>query len=314
MSFRFLGVDQAQAVVALRAMKTVALADFRYDADEAALLKAAAKALEVDVDVSTIAPTEPDLIADRIPDTKARERIVQAMILMALMDGEVTEVEVQTVERFAATLGVSDPRVKNLRQLCEGQFTLMWADLARRSFAKDIFLDALKRDGFPGLWKIVGPIMGQARNADLARRYNDLGQLDRKTFGREYWEFIVENDLGFPGESRAVPETGIWHDVTHVLAGYGTEPEEEVLNVSFIAGYKRDDPFFWLFTIALQFHLGIKVSPYSPPQKGLFRPDAVLEALRRGSCCGEDISAWDPWPHFGRPLADVRGELGIPDR
>jgi uncharacterized tellurite resistance protein B-like protein len=313
-SFKFLGIDQAQAVIALRAMKTVALADFRYDADEAALLRAAAKAYEIDVDISTIAPTEPDLVADRITDPKARERIIQAMILMALMDGEVTDSEAKTVERFAATLQVSEPRVRNLRQLAEGQFGLMWADMARRSFAKAIFMDTLKRDGFPGLWKILGPMIGQARDHDLAQRYNDLGQLPAKTFGREYWEFIVENDLGFPGESRAVPESGLWHDVTHVLSGYGTEPGEEVLVVSFIAGYKRDDPFFWLFTIALQFHLGIKVSPYSAPQKGLFRPDAVLEALRRGSCCGEDISQWDPWPHFSRPLADVRGDLGIPDR
>jgi tellurite resistance protein len=314
-SLRFLGVDPAQAVIALRAMKTVALADSRYDADEHALLRAAAKALEVEVDVATLAPTEPDLAGDRIRDPKARERIVQAMILMALMDGEVTPSEVAAVERFAAALRVDEPRVKNLRQLAEGQFALMWADLARRSFARDIFVDSLKRDGFAGLWRIVGPLVGRARDPDLARRYNDLGQLDEGTFGRAYWQFIIDNDLGFPGEPRSVPETGLWHDVTHVLAGYGTQPEEEVLVVSFIAGYKKDDPFFWLFTIALQFHLGIKVSPYSPPMKGLFEPDLVLGALERGAACGVDLSHdWDPWPHFPRKLEDVRAELRIPPR
>lgn len=315
MSLRFLGIDRAQAVIALRAMKTVALADSRYDADEHALLRAAAKALDVDVDVATLAPTEPELAGDRIADPKGRERIVQAMILMALMDGEVTPSEVQAVERFAAALRVDEPRVRNLRQLAEGQFALMWADLARRSFAKDVFVDALKRDGFGGLWRIVGPLVGRARDPDLARRYNDLGQLGEGTFGRAYWQFIIDNDLGFPGEPRAVPEHGLWHDATHVLAGYGTEPAEEVLVVSFIAGYKKDDPFFWLFTIALQFHLGIKVSPYSPPMKGLFDPELVLAALARGAATKIDLSqGWDPWPHFPRPIADVRAELGIPPR
>ncbi|HMR72159.1 MAG TPA: hypothetical protein PKA84_18220, partial [Rubrivivax sp.] len=54
--------------------------------------------------------------------------------------------------------------------------------------------------------------------------------------------------------------------------------------VSFIAGFSRQDPFFWLFTITLQFHLGIGVSPYSAPEKGLFDPVRVFAAFERGAC------------------------------
>ena len=151
-------------------------------------------------------------------------------------------------------------------------------------------------------------MIGLGHDANKARRYNDLGRLDEGTLGRAYWRFVVDNDLGFPGEA----EEGTWHDVTHVLAGYDTSPEGEVSVVSFIAGYRKEDPFFWLFTIALQFHLGIRVSPYSAAGLGHFEPTLVLRALRRGMEMKRDLSVDDdPWEDFERPLADVRREYNV---
>ncbi len=83
--------------------------------------------------------------------------------------------------------------------------------------------------------------------------------------------------------------------------------------MSFIAGYRREDPFFWLFTIALQFHLGIKLSPYSPALLGHFDPELVLRALRRGMAMTRDLSVdYDPWPDMTRPLEEVRQAYGVP--
>ena len=151
----------------------------------------------------------------------------------------------------------------------------MWLNLARRSFARDTFREALREEGLAGVWKMVGPMIGRAQDADTARRYNDLGTLADGTFGRAYWDFIVSNKFGFPGEHNAVPERGVWHDMTHVLAGYGTDAEGEVQNVSFIAGYRREDPFFWLFTIALQFHMGLRVFALFTAPNGPFSPRVV---------------------------------------
>ena len=109
-----------------------------------------------------------------------------------------------------------------------------------------------------------------------------------------------------------VAEEGVWHDLSHVLAGYGTTPEGEVAVVSFIAGYRREDPFFWVFTIALQFHLGIKVSPYSPNLTGHFDPALVLGAMQRGMAMTHDLSTgWDYWPDLPLPLDDVRRKYGV---
>jgi tellurite resistance protein len=309
-----LGMDPAEAIMGLRAMRTLAAADGRFHDSEEALIRAAAAAYGQRPERSYPGVT-PEELADQLTDPQARERVLQAMILMTLMDGQVSDDEIACVDHFARVLGVHEPRVRNLRQLAHGHIALMWCDLARRSFARDVFIKRLQEEGFGGVWKIVGPMIGMARDPALAQRYHALADLPAGTLGRAYWEFVIANDLGFPGEPRAVPEAGMWHDMTHVLAGYGTEPEEEVQVVAFIAGYRREDPFFWLFTIALQFHLGIKVSPYSPASEGLFEPTRVMHALRRGAAMNRDISqGWDHRPHLARPLDDVRRELGIPPR
>lgn len=307
-----LAIPPEEALAGLRVAKAVALADGELRDAERHMLRTAARALDVPVDVDAIDPASPEEAAAAIRDPRVRERVIQAAILLAMIDGEAHDAEVRAVERFAAALGVDEPRVANLRQLAAGHVRRMWLDLARRSFAVPVFEKALRERGLGGVVRIVAPMVGLGKDPDLARRYNDLGRLDEGTLGRAYWRFVVDNALGFPGEG-VVAEEGVWHDVSHVLGGYGVDPDGEVEVVSFIAGYRREDPFFWLFTIALQFHLGIKVSPYSPPERGHFDPERVLRALARGAAMTQDISTgWDWWPAMARPLDDVRRELGVP--
>ena len=306
-------VPEHEARAALRAMSAVAAAHAPVEPIEQRWIDAVARVLGLDPDVEDLSPCSPELVAARVIDAKARERVVQAMILMAILDGEATEDEVDCIRRFSTALGVDEPRLASLEKLAHGRALAMWIGLARRSFARKTFEQALREEGLGGVWRIVGPMIGLARDYDLVRRYNDLGTLPEGTLGRAYWEFIVKHDLRFPGEPGAVAERGLWHDMSHVLSGYGTDPEGEVSVVSFIAGYRRDDPFFWLFTIALQFHVGLRVSPYSEGHRGHFEPEIVLKALGRGAAMTTDISeGWDPWPLMDRPLAEVQKNLGVP--
>lgn len=308
-----LQLPQSEAIATLRAMSTVAAAHAPVEPIEQRWIDAVAAMLGVDHGAHDLSPCGPDLVASTVADPRARERVVQAMILMAILDGEATADEVAVVDKFAAALAVDEPRLRSLDLLARGRTLAMWLGLARRSFARRTFEQALREEGLGGVWRIVGPMVGMAGDPDLVRRYNDLGKLPAGTLGRTYWEFIVQNDLRFPGEPGAVAERGLWHDMSHVLGGYGVDPHGEVSVVSFIAGYRRDDPFFWLFTIALQFHVGLRVSPYSQGHRGHFEPERVLAALRRGLAMNTDISeGWDPWPFMAEPLDQVRARLGVP--
>jgi tellurite resistance protein len=301
-----------EAVAALRMMKAIALADGGLDEREVSLIGASARALGVSCDARTLAPATAEEVGAALGDPRLRERAVQAAVLVAMIDGTAAHAEVEAIEHFAAALGVDEPRVRNLRQLADGHVRRLWLDLARRSFARPIFERALKERGLEGVLRIALPMVGLGKDPDLARRYNDLGKLPEGTLGRAYWRFVVDNDLGFPGEG-VVAEDGVWHDLSHVLGGYDTSPAGEVSVVSFIAGYRREDPFFWLFTIALQFHLGVKVSPYSPPLHGHFDPALVLAALHRGMAMNRDLSVdWDYRSDLERSVDEVRSAYGVP--
>lgn len=296
-----------------RALATLARVDGAMADAEARWITALARALGAEgLEAASLASIDAEELATAVTDPVARERVIQAMILTSLLDERVTDEETALVRTFAEVLGVGEPRVRSLELLAEGSLRRLWLDLARRSFAREEFEEALREKGVTGLWKIVGPMLGLAKDPELARRYMDLGLLPADTLGYRYFRFVTDNDLGFPGEG-IVPESGVWHDLTHVLAGYGVDPEGEVSVVSFIAGYRKQDPFFWLFTIALQFHLGIKVSPYSPGMHGNFRPELVLPAFARGAALVRDLSVdWDYAPLLPRPLEEVRRELGVP--
>ncbi len=82
--------------------------------------------------------------------------------------------------------------------------------------------------------------------------------------------------------------------------------------VAFIAGYRKEDPFFWLFTIALQFQVGLKISPFSPGVAGKIDPRLFVQHHNRGSRVKVDLSTdFDIQANFDQPLAEVRAELGI---
>lgn len=304
-------VDAEHRLALLRAMRSVALHDGEETPQERTLLAAVRAALEIADDLEVTPLNGPEELSSSLRPEE-RERIVQAMLLMAVMDGSGHPGEAALIEGYARRLGVDEPRVTNLRQLAEGRLLHLRWDLTRKGYARDEMWRTAREEGLAGLYRTFGPLVGMARDADRVRRFNDLGLLPEGTLGRAYWRFIVEHDLGFPGEAHAVAERGMWHDLSHVLGGYGTTPEDEAAVVSFIAGYRREDPFFWLFTIALQFQVGLRLSPFSPATRLRIDPARMVRHHRRGAALSRDLSApWDHWAQFARPLEEVRRELNV---
>src|SRR5262245_53996919 len=121
-----------QIEVGLRALKTVAAADGVFGEDERALVLSAASLVGVSVDADALGGASPEDVERVFPTPELRLRVLQAMVVMALVDGEATDAEVRVLERFRTGLGVDDGSVKAVRRLAGGHLWALRFDLARR--------------------------------------------------------------------------------------------------------------------------------------------------------------------------------------
>jgi uncharacterized tellurite resistance protein B-like protein len=306
-----IGIPVNAANAALSALYGLAISDGNIAPFEQSMLDAASKALGVDSPTTTITP---EALADAVPDPIHRLRLVQALELMALLDGEVVSAEIQFVDSIMQVLGVSDPRIHNLRQIRCRNLRMLQLDLMRRSPMAGMAKEVWNTKGLGELWRFATSSYGWSQNPDLADKYNQLRLLPADSFGRGYWAHMTERGFQFPGESKGFPEELVRHDLVHVLSGYGTDVAGECQNTAFIAGFLKEDPFSYLFMIAVHCHMDIEVFPDDPSQAAMaLDPALVIPALRRGMQVNRDLYSleWDFWLDFPRPIDEVRAEFGV---
>lgn len=297
----------------VRAMRAVAVADGTETEKERALLEVARDAFGFTEPTDTFAPLDPETDRAELDGLSPvdRERVVQSMLLMAIMDGAGAREEAALVERVAAHLGVDEPRVHNLRQLAEGRVRFMHLDLARKGYARAELLATAREEGVRGLLMTFGPLVGLGKDPEIARRYIALGELPAGTVGRTYFDLVTRNDLQFPGEG-PIGERGVWHDMIHVVGGYDVDPRGEAEVVAFMAGFRREDPFFWVFTSVLQFQVGLRLSPFAPGVPARIDPRAYMRHFERGSKVTCDLSRdWDFRADFATALVDVQRRYNV---
>jgi hypothetical protein len=265
----------------------------------------------VDVDGELPEPSIEETAAV-IADPHRRKRLVQLAMVTTMIDGEIDSREAASVERFARALQVDERATRTMRQLASQQNFMARLDLTRRILGR-FAGEAWREERWAGLRKMVAPVTDGGEDVSTAWRYKQLGLLPLGTFGRAFWEHVTVRQFAFPGESGGIPERMVFHDLGHVLAGYDTNPQDEIQQAAFQSGFVRNDGFAFLFFGLVQFHLGVKVTPIAEAELGLFDVDKVMTALARGAACTVDLSDhWDFWPLMPLPLERVRADLGIP--
>jgi tellurite resistance protein len=299
----------------LRAMKTVALAGSGLGQLERALIGAAQEhVLESSFDIDALSTITPEELAKAIPvDAPLRAQLVQALIVLTLADGEAQAEQVAAVERFAEALSVSEPALKNIRQLVSERLLSLRFDVARRSFSGQKLREAWAEEGLTGIWKVAGAMFKlKGEDPELAAKYQALGDLPEGSLGRSFFEFTRKNGFAFPGEKDGVPERFIFHDLSHVLGGYDTDPAGEMRVLAFSAGYRSEDPFSVILFAILQVHMGVQLTPISNAERGYFDPPSFLKELKRGAAMNVDLSkGWDPWAVMREPVAELRRRYNI---
>lgn len=310
--------DPAAALLGLRAMKSVASAAGAPGPSQRALMEAARRViLKIDAHIDALPPVEPAELAAGFTGPELRQQLVNGMLVVALADGPPSRVTVARIKAFANALGVSTPHVTDLRRLAEDHMTLFKLDFLRRSQVADIMKNQLEQTGPLGLAKAVLGMRGVIEDTSLASRYRAWAKLPEGTLGREAWDFYQKNGFGMPGERRGFPEAGLYHDLSHVLGGYGTDPEGEVQVAAFTAGYKRERPFYLILFAVLTFSAGVNMRPTDGNTTiGVLGNPGMAErmfaAIERGSRVTVDLSdKWDYWPYAAMQIDEVRQRLNI---
>lgn len=317
---RLLQPEPAAALLGLRAMKTIASADSgSMGPTQRALLDAARRVLlRIDADIDTLQPVTPADFAAGFPSPELRQQFANGMLVMALADGVPSRDTVAAVEAFSAALGIATPELADLRLLAERHMLVFKLDFLRRSQVADIMKDQLQQKGPLSLAKSVLTMRGLMEDPALAARYRAWEKLPEGTLGRALTEFYARNGFSLPGERKGFPEAGLYHDLCHVLGGYGTEPEGEVQVAAFTAGFKRTRPFYVVLFAVLIFSTGVNMRPSNEDftTMGVLGKPGVAErmfaAIERGARVNQDLSdKWDYWAYAALPLDEARRRLNI---
>lgn len=301
---------RAQQDLVFRVLRTALNREPALDDRERLFLETYARITGYDLpqaDPLAIHPTEVE-----IDGAHRRKRLVQLAAVAALLSHPIRPAAIRFVEGLARQLVTHDPVIEVMQALAARKHFKVRV-LAMRRAMRALFKEAWLHGGWRGVLGFAGAMFfGLAASADRLWSYRRLGLLPEGTLGRAYWTHMTDTGFGFPGEKGGIPGPVAYHDVAHVLAGHDTTPLGEMQQGSFQAGNRREDGFFFLQFVLLQFHHGVKITPTAPPRYGQFQPDVVLWAIHRGAQCPVDMThQWDFWPLMQLPLEQARARCGL---
>lgn len=266
-------------------------------------------AVEVDFDLEPELP-EPEQLAD----PGLRVQVVRVAIVATLLQARPTRETAARLRALEDRLASGVPEVRNLELLAARRRIAFRIHLMRRFWAVRMFGERLRSRGLTELVRQFFPVLRLWRNGALVNRYEQLRALPAESLGRAYLEFLEQNQFSIHGERGALPELIIHHDLSHVLAGYGTSPAHEVGAACFQAGYRERDPFVFVVFVLYQFQLGLRMTPAGPGKWWSFDPGTAMDAIARGARMNRDLTdgTWDYWADFPLPIDAVRQRYALP--
>ena len=252
-----------------------------------------------------------------------RTRILQTMILGALVLRPLPTEVAGRVGAFARAMSVDDGMLAVTQRLAEGQLGLASVDFDRNGYTADWQPD--RADALHTSTALAEAWQFSENDPALAARWAALEDLPDGTLGRRMWEFYQARGFAFPGLPGSAPPLLAQHDWVHVLADYGTKVESELEVFAFIAR-ANDNPrgFALLAMVVSLFETG-----YLETGAGLFEAFPgqlsrdgmairVADALRRGALSrgpdGEsdvDFLALDWFNIADQTLEDLRERFAI---
>ena len=294
----------------LRTLRTALSPDRPLSPTERSFLDSYARIVRCDRPLSDPLPVNAHEV--HVQGDHRRKRLVQLTALAVLLGRPVKAASFEFLQQLSRHLETRDPVIDVIDALRKNQH-LKVRLLAMRRAMRVMFKEAWLAEGALGMVRLFGALWFKASvNKKQLWKYKRLGLLPEGTLGREYWKHMTTEGFGFPGDAAGVAASVSYHDVAHVLTGHEVTPIGEIQQGSFQGGNRREDGFFFIQFVVLQFHHGIRIAPGSPPATGNFHAEKVLWAIHRGAHCNVDMThQWDYWPLMSLPLAEARARCDL---
>jgi len=301
-------------------MTTVARSRGEIEGPTRRLIEAGQKVLLGTSDsIDDLASITPEELAAAIERPEIRAQLVNGMVMASLSAGEPPPIQAQSVRGFADALHVDGQHLSAMEKIANHDVLFFKLCILRNGHMPDMIKDLYHRGGTLGVVKALAGLRGLREDAELAARFQAWERLPSESLGAQVFHHYRKNGFALPGERGGFPEAGLYHDISHVLAGYDTTPEGETLVGGFIAGYREGRPDHGLFTalfVLSIFSTGVDVTPINVGAETGTVGDVAerfLLAIERGSSMSEDLSdEWNFWDYIELPIEEVRARLGIP--
>lgn len=149
----------------------------------------------------------------------------------------------------------------------------------------------------------------------LAARFRALGELPYETLGRSFHDHYTENGYKFPGEPGGLSVSfGVPHDSAHVVSGYSTSVQGELLVSTFTAAMHRSEGMSGhILPVIFGWHLGIALNAVAGSASSAFTGEKFWRAWERGRMTTVDTfgPGWDFWGLVKTPLAEIRSAYNV---
>jgi hypothetical protein len=251
-----------------------------------------------------------------------RQRMLQFMLLCALVLTPLPDAVVERVEAYAHELGVDNDMLRVAQRYAHGSLGLALIDFERSGYMNG--WDPTRADVLHSSRALDDAWQTVVADEAMARDWESLRELPEGSLGREVVKFYDARGFVFPGRPGSAPPLLAQHDWVHVLAGYGSTVECELEVFTFISRANDDPRAFSLLAMVI----GLFETGYLARGAGLFEYDRghlshegmavrMADAMRRGAICashagnGIDFLERDYFFDAHRPVDDVRAELGI---
>ena len=247
-----------------------------------------------------------------------RERMLQAMLLGALVLRPLPAEVVDQVAAFARALCVDDGMLAVARRFAAGDLGLAAFDFERNGYTAD--WDPQRAASLHASTELASAWELSVADDALAARWRALEDLPPGSLGRSITEFYRARGFAYPGTVGSAPPLLAQHDWVHIVGDYGTTVESELEVFAFISR-ANDDPraFSLLAMVVSLFETG-----YLRAGAGLFESFPgqlsrqgvavrLADAMRRGALChgSIDFLGLDWFELAPLTLDEVRARFGV---